>query len=79
LFLNKEFPDAPIKFDRNFRLYNTDNNTIVYSLSDTTSNGLAQIFYGRSNNATLVLTATGKHLSEAFLAASKSITEQLST
>jgi hypothetical protein len=79
LFKRGEFPDAPIKFDRNFRLYNTDNNTIVYSLSDTTSNGLAQIFYGRSNNATLVLTATGKHLSEAFLAASKSITEQLST
>ncbi|RYU86231.1 hypothetical protein EWM62_18670 [Mucilaginibacter terrigena] len=79
LFTKNEFPDAPIKFDRNFRLYNTDNNTIVYSLSDTTSNGLAQIFYGRSNNATLVLTATGKHLAEAFLAASKSITEQLST
>lgn len=77
--LMREFPDAPIRFDKNFRLYNTDNNTIVYSLSDTTSNGLAQIFYGRSNNATLVLTATGKHLSEAFLAASKSITEQLST
>ena len=77
--LMKQFPDAPIRFDRNFRLYNTDNNTVVYSLSDTTSNGLAQIFYGRSNNATLVLTATGKHLSEAFLAASKSITEQLST
>ncbi|HEK21042.1 MULTISPECIES: cellulose biosynthesis cyclic di-GMP-binding regulatory protein BcsB [unclassified Mucilaginibacter] len=75
----KEFPDAPISFERNFRLYNTDNNTVVYSLSDTTSNGLAQIFYGRSNNATLVLTATGKHLAEAFLAASKSITEQLST
>jgi hypothetical protein len=52
----KEFPDAPINFERNFRLYNTDNNTVVYSLSDTTSNGLAQIFYGRSNNATLVLT-----------------------
>jgi hypothetical protein len=79
LFTNREFPDAPIKFDKDFRLYNTDNNTEVYSLSDTTSNGLAQIFYGRSNNATLVLTATGKHLSEAFLAASKSITEQLST
>ncbi|MBL4678283.1 MAG: cellulose biosynthesis cyclic di-GMP-binding regulatory protein BcsB [Mucilaginibacter sp.] len=79
LFKSGEFPDAPIKFDKDFRLYNTDNNTVVYSLSDTTSNGLAQIFYGRSNNATLVLTATGKHLSEAFLAASKSITEQLST
>jgi len=77
--LLNEFPDAPIKFNRNFRLYNTDNNTVVYSLSDTTSNGLAQIFYGRSNNATLVLTATGTHLAEAFLAASKSITEQLST
>ncbi|WP_454803627.1 cellulose biosynthesis cyclic di-GMP-binding regulatory protein BcsB [Mucilaginibacter phyllosphaerae] len=79
LLTNNEFPDAPIKFDRNFRLYNTDNNTVVYSLSDTTSNGLAQIFYGRSNNATLVLTATGTHLAQAFLAASKSITEQLST
>ncbi|RFZ81276.1 hypothetical protein DYU05_20045 [Mucilaginibacter terrenus] len=79
LFKNKEFPDAPIQFDRNFRLYNTDNNTVVYSLSDTTSNGLAQIFYGRSNNATLVLTATGKHLADAFLSASRSITEQLST
>lgn len=77
--LMDQFPDAPIKFNKNFRLYNTDNNTVVYSLSDTTSNGLAQIFYGRSNNATLVLTATGKHLSEAFLSASKSITEQLST
>ncbi len=77
--LLEEFPDAPIKFNRNFRLYNTDNNTVVYSLSDTTSNGLAQIFYGRSNNATLVLTATGKHLADAFLAASKSITERLST
>ncbi|MES2266490.1 MAG: cellulose biosynthesis cyclic di-GMP-binding regulatory protein BcsB [Bacteroidota bacterium] len=77
--LMNEFPDAPIKFNRNFRLYNTDNNTVVYSLADTTSNGLAQIFYGRSNNATLVLTATGKHLADAFLSASKSITEQLST
>jgi hypothetical protein len=77
--LYKEFPDAPINFEKNFRLYNTDNNTIVYQLSDTTSNGLAQIFYGRNNNATLVLTATGKHLADAFLSASKSITEQLST
>ncbi len=77
--LMKEFPDAPIRFDRDFRLYNTDNNTTVYSLSDTVSNGLAQIFYGRSNNATLVITATGTHIAEAFLAASKSITEQLST
>ena len=77
--LMKEFPDAPIKFNRNFRLYNTEDNKIVYSLSDTVSTGLAQIFYGRSNNATLVLTATGSHQSDAFLAASKSITEQLST
>ena len=77
--LLNEFPDAPIKFNRDFRLYNTDNNTPVYSLSDTVSNGLAQIFYGRSNNATLVITGTGKHVAEAFLAASKSITEQLST
>jgi hypothetical protein len=75
----KEFPDAPIRFDKDFRLYKTDDNTVVYSLNDTVSNGLAQIFYGRSNNATLVLTATGTHIAEAFLAASKSITEQLST
>ncbi len=77
--LMNEFPDAPIKFAQNFRLYNTDNNKIVYSLSDTVSSGLAQIFYGRSNNATLVLTATGNHPSDALLAASRSITEQLST
>ncbi len=77
--LFNKFPDAPIKFNQNFRLYNTDNNKIVYSLSDTVSSGLAQIFYGRSNNATLVITATGSHQAEAFLAASKSITEQLST
>jgi Bacterial cellulose synthase subunit len=77
--LMKEFPDAPIKFSQNFRLYNTDNNKIVYSLLDTVSTGLAQIFYGRSNNATLVFTATGSHQAEALLAASKSITEQLST
>jgi len=77
--LMNEFPDAPIKFNKKFRLYNSDNNKIVYSLSDSVSNGLAQIFYGRSNNATLVLTATGTQLADAFLAASKSITEQLST
>jgi hypothetical protein len=77
--LVNEFADAPIKFDRDFRLYYTDNNKPVYQLSDTVSNGLAQIFYGRSNNATLVLTATGKHAAEAFLSVSKSITEQLST
>lgn len=77
--LLKEFSEAPINFEREFRLYNTDNHDPVYSLSDTVSSGLAQIFYGHSNNATLVLTATGKHMSEAFLAVSKSITEQLST
>jgi hypothetical protein len=77
--LMNEFPDAPIKFNKKFRLYNSDNNKIVYQLSDSVSNGLAQIFYGRSNNATLVLTATGTQLADAFLAASRSITEQLST
>jgi hypothetical protein len=77
--LMNDFPDAPIKFNRKFRLYNSDNNKVVYSLSDSVSNGLAQIFYGRSNNATLVLTATGTQLADAFLAASRSITEQLST
>ncbi|WP_461453678.1 cellulose biosynthesis cyclic di-GMP-binding regulatory protein BcsB [Mucilaginibacter sp.] len=77
--LMNEFPDAPIKFNKKFRLYNSDNNKIVYQLSDSVSNGLAQIFYGRSNNATLVLTATGTQIADAFLAASKSITEQLST
>jgi len=74
-----KFPDAPISFNKEFRLYNNENNKPVYSLSDSVSNGLAQIFYGRSNNAVLVLTATGKDQSEAFTAASKSITEQLST
>ncbi|QKJ30788.1 cellulose biosynthesis cyclic di-GMP-binding regulatory protein BcsB [Mucilaginibacter mali] len=74
-----EFPDAPIKFNEKFRLYNNDNNQVVYSLSDSTSNGLAQIFYGRANNATMVMTATGTHLADAFLSVSKSITEQLST
>jgi hypothetical protein len=77
--LMNDFPDAPIKFNQKFRLYNSDNNTTVYELSDSVSNGLAQIFYGRSNNATLVLTATGTQLAEAFSAAAKSITEQLST
>ncbi|MCD8742611.1 cellulose biosynthesis cyclic di-GMP-binding regulatory protein BcsB [Mucilaginibacter roseus] len=77
--LMNDFPDAPIKFNQKFRLYNAENNKVVYSLSDSVSNGLAQIFYGRSNNATLVLTATGKHPAEAFLAVSRSITEQLST
>ncbi len=77
--LMNEFQGAPIKFSQNFRLYNTDNNKMVYSLSDTVSTGLAQIFYGLSNNATLVLTATGSHQADAFLAASRSITEQLST
>jgi hypothetical protein len=77
--LMDEFPDAPIKFNQKFRLYNNDNNQVVYALSDSVSNGLAQIFYGRANNATMVMTATGTHLADAFLSVSKSITEQLST
>jgi hypothetical protein len=77
--LMNSFPDAPIKFNKKFRLYNSDNNRIVYALSDSVSNGLAQIFYGRGNNATLVLTTTGTQLAGAFLSAAKSITEQLST
>lgn len=77
--LIEEFPDAPIKFNHDFRLYNNNNNEVVYTVTDSVSNGLAQIFYGRSNNACLVLTATGKNLANAFLAASRSITEQLST
>jgi hypothetical protein len=77
--LMDKLPDAPIKFNKKFRLYNNENNKVVYSLSDSVSNGLAQIFYGRSNNAVLVLTATGDDPANAFTAVSKSITEQLST
>jgi hypothetical protein len=77
--LMDEFPDAPIKFNRNFRLYNNENNKVVYELNDTVSNGLAQIFYGRGNNGTLIITGTGSHLDDAFLSAAKSITDQLST
>jgi hypothetical protein len=78
--LMEKFPDAPIRFDHAFRLYSNEDNKLVYALSDSVSNGLAQIFYGRgSNNAILVITATGQQLSEAFLSASKAITEQLST
>ncbi|WP_295767991.1 cellulose biosynthesis cyclic di-GMP-binding regulatory protein BcsB [uncultured Mucilaginibacter sp.] len=78
--LMDKFPDAPIKFNHAFRLYNNEDNKLVYALSDSVSNGLAQIFYGRgSNNAILVLTATGQNLDGAFLSASKAITEQLST
>jgi len=77
--LMDEFPDAPIKFNRQFRLYNNDNNKLVYMLNDSVSNGLAQIFYGRGNNGTLIITATGKQLDKAFLSAAKSITDQLST
>lgn len=77
--LMDEFPDAPIKFNHKFRIYNDENNKPVYQLSDSVSNGLGQIFYGRSNNAVLVLTATGTELADAFSSAAKSITEQLST
>ena len=74
-----EFPDAPIKFNHSFRLYNNENNKVVYELNDTVSNGLAQIFYGRGNNGTLIITGTGRDLASAFLSAAKSITDQLST
>ena len=77
--LMQKFPDAPIKFSDNFSLYNNDKDKVVYSLSDSANNGLAQIFYNRSNNPTLVLTVTGNRLTNAFLSASRSITEQLST
>ena len=82
--LLSQFKSAPIKFDQKFTLYNADNRSApVYSVaqSDSVSSGLAQIFYGTSNNATLVLIATGPDAqkSDAFLNVSRSITEQLST
>jgi hypothetical protein len=77
--LMNKFKDAPIKFNKDFRLYNTDNNKLVYSVSDSTSAGIGQIFYGNGNNATLILTATGEKMSDAFINVAKSIGEQLST
>ncbi|WP_158829469.1 cellulose biosynthesis cyclic di-GMP-binding regulatory protein BcsB [Mucilaginibacter lacusdianchii] len=78
--LMDKFPDAPIKFNHAFRILNNEDNKPVYALSDSVSNGLAQIFYGRgSNNAVLIITATGAHMGDAFLSAAKAITEQLST
>lgn len=77
--LMDKLEDAPIQFNRKFRLYNTEKDKIVYELSDSVSSGLAQIFYGHGKNAILILTATGKDLDKAFLSASRAITEQLST
>jgi hypothetical protein len=77
--LMDKFRYAPIKFNKKFRILNNENGNEVYRLSDSVSNGLAQIFYGPSNNAVLVITATGSEQEKAFTAASKSITEQLST
>lgn len=77
--LISKFREAPIQFDKKFRILNNEDGKEVYKLSDSVSNGLAQIFYGHSNNAVLVLTATGNDKTDAFTAASKSITEQLST
>jgi Bacterial cellulose synthase subunit len=77
--LMDNFNYAPVKFNKKFRILNNENGRPVYSISDSVSNGLAQIFYGPSNNAVLVITATGTEQAKAFTAASKSITEQLST
>ena len=77
--LMDNFMDAPIQFNRKFRLYYTEQDKVAYELSDSVSSGLAQIFYGKNKNAILLLTATGKDLDKAFLSASRSITEQLST
>ncbi|MFI5160811.1 MAG: cellulose biosynthesis cyclic di-GMP-binding regulatory protein BcsB [Sphingobacteriales bacterium] len=77
--LMDNFGYAPVKFNKKFRILNNEDGKPVYSISDSVSNGLAQIFYGPSNNAVLVITATGTEQAKAFTAASKSITEQLST
>jgi hypothetical protein len=74
-----DFPDAPVHFNKKFRIYNNENNKTLYELSDTVSNGIAQIFYGKGNNGTLLITGTGNNLSDAFMAVSRSITNQLST
>jgi len=77
--LMSKFSNPPVKFQNNFRLYNRDNGKTVYAVSDTASAGIAQIFYGGGNNATLIITATGSKASDAYLAVSKAIGEQLST
>jgi len=74
------FPNAPIKFDKNFRIYdNTETHKLVYSLSDTVATGLGQILFGPNSNSTLILTATGSRHADAFFAVATAISEQLST
>jgi len=77
--LMNKFSNPPVKFQNNFRLFNRDNGKMVYSVSDTSSTGIAQIFYGGGNYATLILTTTGSKSSDAFLNVAKAIGEQLST
>ncbi|HZY38384.1 MAG TPA: cellulose biosynthesis cyclic di-GMP-binding regulatory protein BcsB [Mucilaginibacter sp.] len=74
-----KFSNPPVRFQNNFVLYNRDNGKPVYAVSDSASGGIAQIFYGGGNNATLIITAKGDDQSGAFLTVSKAIGEQLST
>jgi hypothetical protein len=77
--LMNKFSNPPVKFQNDFVLYNKDNGKPAYSVSDKASGGIAQIFYGSGNNATLVITAKGDDQPDAYLAVSKAIGEQLST
>ncbi|QQL48560.1 cellulose biosynthesis cyclic di-GMP-binding regulatory protein BcsB [Mucilaginibacter ginkgonis] len=71
-----EFPDAPVRFDNKYRLYNNKNNQVVYIVSDTVSTGLGQIFKARNDNACLFLSVAGKNVEASLLSIAKAITDQ---
>lgn len=67
------FEGVPVKPKRDFRIISSATKRVLYTLQDTTSVGIVQIFYGRGNNAVLLITGTGIYLDERMLDASRAI------
>ena len=57
--LVRTFTDLPVRVDRNFRIYNGLNGTVLYQVSDTGNSAFAQIFYQKGSMPLLAVTPSG--------------------
>jgi Bacterial cellulose synthase subunit len=53
--------NIPVKVERDFSIFSSNHDQLLFSIQDTAQSGIAQIFYNSGNQPVLLLTAKGKH------------------
>ncbi len=68
-----KFDEIPVKLKSGFKIISAGTGRVLYTLWDTTSIGIAQIFYGKGDNSVLLITGIGAYSDKRILEAAKVI------